>query len=231
MWNGLSAPGRAGVLTQAQVKHILVKLHKRLSCLSGKLSPSVVLLQTVSILWCLVHIPCPLSLSPLSAPSAPHPPSLYSTYAHSRVELSWPGPSANRDSNGFNKNTVWGDENWISYLGAPTLHVFLFFFLNKGRRTGERERKQNRATWPKEDRPGLLLVPAHTLASLSSAVCLPFHREAAGNISEVNQSFSAPFFEIRVKQKWFKNLLLRFGFSSAATERRNFDCPCIWSVF
>lgn len=142
MWNWFGALGRAGVLNQAQVKHVLVKLHKRLSCLSGKLSPSVVLLQTVSILWCLVHTPCPPSLSLSCSTSLvllPRcPTSLYSTYAHSRVELSWPGPSANRDSNGFNKNTVWGDENWISYLGAPTLHVFLFL-IKKG------EQKRGRA--------------------------------------------------------------------------------------
>lgn len=151
MWNWFSALGRAGVLTQAQVKHVLVKLRKRLSCLSGKLSPSVVLLQTVSILWCLVHTLCPPSLSLSRSPSfvllPTPPPSLYSTSAHSRVELSWPGPSANRDSNGFNKNTVWGMR--IEFHTWVLRHYMCFFLIKKE----EQERgEQSRATRPEEDR-------------------------------------------------------------------------------
>lgn len=95
LWNWFSALGCAGVLNQAQVKHILVKLCKRLSCLSGKLSPSVILLHTVSILWCLVHTLSPPSLSlsrSLSLVLLP-PPSPFLQYVCSqptRVELARP---------------------------------------------------------------------------------------------------------------------------------------------
>lgn len=105
-----------GAKIQAQVKHVLVKLHKRL-LLFCKLSPSVALLLTASVFCCLVHTVSSLSLTPCLSTSFLHPLSLmlsvlsllvqYVPTQPSRAKLSWPGPPACCDSNGFNKNTVW----------------------------------------------------------------------------------------------------------------------------
>lgn len=98
MCNWFCAPGHSRALTQTEVKHVLVKLHKRLSCLLGKLSPSVALLLTAPILYCLVHTASSFSFSVsfclsssflLSSPNTLSPPSLYSMYPHSWAEPSW----------------------------------------------------------------------------------------------------------------------------------------------
>lgn len=164
MCNWFCAPCRAGVLTQAQVKHILVKLHKRLSCLLGKLSPSVALLLTAPIRRCLIHTVSSLSLphnhSLCLSPSFLHSLSLsvpsflvqYVPTQPSRAKLSWPGPPACRDSNGFNKNTVWGMR--IEFHTWTPRHYMCFFLIKKGERAEwVRERAERcRATQPKEDR-------------------------------------------------------------------------------
>lgn len=97
--NWFCALGHAELLTQTKVKHVPVKLHKRLSCLSGKLSPSVALLLTASILWCLVHTLCPPSLS-LShrvvlchSSSFPNTPTPVCTVCALTAQLSWAGQS------------------------------------------------------------------------------------------------------------------------------------------
>lgn len=228
MCNWFCAPGCAGVLTQAQVKHVLVKLHKRLLPF-GQIKP-----------LCRPAADCPNPSRPYSHCILPlslshnhslslmlSVPSLLVQYVPtqpSRAKLSWPGPPACRDSNGFNKNTVW----WmrIEFHTWTPRHYMCFFLIKKGvraecEREGGRERAERcRATRPKEDRLRLFsfiltfLLPEAQLC----ACCSMGELEGTSGLS----IWAFPhLFKIRLNVQPFQKLALRFVSSLSVILRQN----------
>lgn len=142
---GIDSERRAvtGCSPRAQVKHVPLKLHKRLSRLSAKLSPSVCRPPAADCLNPPQPPPPPLLPLPPSRFLAaslihPHPPpcslllSSTSSYSCAPTQLSRAeprGPSAGLDSNGFNKNTVWGMR--IEFHTWTPRRYMCFFLIKK----------------------------------------------------------------------------------------------------
>lgn len=138
---GIDSERRAvtGCSPRAQVKHVPLKLHKRLSRLSAKLSPSVCRPPAADCLNPPPPPPLPpsrflaasLILPNSLSPPSPHPSTSSYSCAPTQLSRAEPrGPSAGRDSNGFNKNTVWGMR--IEFHTWTPRRYMCFFLIKKG---------------------------------------------------------------------------------------------------